>query len=216
MLIGGFARQVARSVKEQENADKLDIISREISRLENLLAELRELYRFGKPSFSDLDVSSVVHEVLDLVSDEARDRHIEISSQGVAYPVLIRGDRDKLKQVLINLVKNSMEAMEEEGKIRVELDMNRSMAHLLVADNGPGIPEKDRQAVFDPFFTTKPRGTGLGLAVSKRIVEDHNGTFSLESEEGKGTSIRIDIPISQTEERVDGDNIPSDGRRAAF
>jgi signal transduction histidine kinase len=102
-----------------------------------------------------------------------------------------------LKQVLLNLYKNSVDAMDQGGTLTVSArPAGEDNVEITVADEGCGIPETDRDSIFSPFFTTKSSGTGLGLAVSKRIIEQHEGgSLAVESEEGKGTKFTITLPL---------------------
>ena len=109
---------------------------------------------------------------------------------------MVSGDPVRLKQVFLNLVKNSIEAMTNGGSLLIETGLSDKRAEITVTDDGCGIPEKDREKIFSPFFTSKRQGTGLGLCISKRIVEEHKGSsFSVESEEGKGTAFRVSLPL---------------------
>jgi signal transduction histidine kinase len=103
-----------------------------------------------------------------------------------------------MNQVLINLIMNSLHAMPEGGTLRLELGCERDMVKLTVSDTGHGIRKEVINNIFDPFFTTKEfgKGTGLGLTVVKGIVEEHRGSIAVESEEGKGTTFTIHLPIS--------------------
>jgi signal transduction histidine kinase len=104
-------------------------------------------------------------------------------------------DPQQVKQVLINLIKNAIEAMPEGGKLVVSSGREGGQVKVAVLDGGMGMPHEVAKKIFDPFFTTKKKGTGLGLAVSRKIMEDHEGEISVQSEEGKGTKITIALPI---------------------
>lgn len=103
-----------------------------------------------------------------------------------------------MSQVFINLVMNAIHAMPEGGTLRVGLAQDRDMVQLTVADTGHGIPQEVLSKIFEPFFTTKEfgKGTGLGLTVVKGIIEEHQGTITVESEEGKGTMFTVSLPIA--------------------
>jgi signal transduction histidine kinase len=102
--------------------------------------------------------------------------------------------------VFLNLVKNSIEAMEEGGNLTVKSQVNLDLVEITVTDDGTGIPEEDQEKIFSPFFTTKKQGTGLGLSISKRIINEHEGSsFALESEVGKGTVFKITMPAHGVE-----------------
>jgi signal transduction histidine kinase len=109
-------------------------------------------------------------------------------------PVTVRADRDMLRQVLLNLVGNAYQAMPDGGELVVRVTERDGTVRVAVTDTGSGMDEDTRSRLFEPFFTTKARGVGLGLAVSKRIVEAHQGTIDVESVPGRGTTFTVGIP----------------------
>ncbi len=196
MLIGGFARQIMTNTQGEADLRKLRIICQEVSRLENLLTELRELYRPTRLSLSRFDLNELLTELTSLVTEDCRSRDIDLVLNTHPDSLVIEGDKDKVKQVLLNLVKNAFEAVETGGRVHVESRNTDDGVHVLVEDTGTGIPTDVLEHIFDPFFTTKKHGTGLGLSVSKRIIEDHGGRVSVSSMEGEGTHIEILLPKS--------------------
>lgn len=197
MLIGGFARQVLQATRDEKNREKLEIIANEVSRLENLLADLREFYLSKPLDTGPVDLRALVAEIFALVKEECRRRHITLQLEGEGKDVIVAADPARLKQVLLNLVKNAMEAMEAAGgTLRVRVTRSEGKGRVAVIDSGCGIPEKHRGDIFAPFFTTKKMGSGLGLAVCKRIIDQHQGSsFDFETTEGKGTRFQIGLPL---------------------
>jgi signal transduction histidine kinase len=104
-------------------------------------------------------------------------------------------DGEKIKQALLNVIKNALEAMPDGGRIEVQTDLHDGMAVIRIADSGPGIPATDLPLIFEPFFTRKGAGTGLGLSITQRIVEEHHGRITVESMAGRGTSFTILLPL---------------------
>jgi PAS domain S-box-containing protein len=205
MLIGGFARQLIRQTTDETRLKKLNIISEEVSRLENLLKELREFYLPRTLKTDEMDIHSLLQEVYSLVKDDCERKNIYTEFKVDSNPIMIKGDRGKLKQVLLNLVKNSIEAMKHGGNLSIQSELGGDLVEITIADDGCGIPETDLEKIFSPFFTTKQRGTGLGLSLSKTIIEDHEGSsLTLRSGEDKGTVFKITMPISrgQTKDRT--------------
>ena len=195
VLIGGFVRQLLASAENETDQSKLQIISDEVKRLETLLAGLKDLYTIRNLAIKKINVSLLLQEIYALVKDDCDrkkivlDLHIEGDNQW------IKGDREKIEQVLLNIIKNGVEAMEDGGKLSINSQSSKDNVVIKITDNGPGIPEEIQKKILSPFFTTKKGGTGLGLCVSKRIVEDHpDSSFEIESVEGKGTSVSIDFP----------------------
>jgi len=196
MMIGGFATQLKRQLFDEKALSKLNIIAEEVSRLERLLNELSQYYKTGVLKLEKTDINSLLEEILSLVKQDCRERNIPIEFEKQDVSLFFKGDRDKLKQVFLNLIKNAIEAMKDGGKIYIHTGKKNGLIETTISDEGCGIRECDREKVFSPFFTTKQHGTGLGLSISKSIVEAHEGsTLNLTSEEGKGTIIKILMPV---------------------
>ena len=196
MMIGGYARQLIQKTKDEQALSKLNIISEEVRRLEELLKELREYYLPRTLNLAEMDVLGLLQEVYDLAKEDCERKKIGADFKRPGKSLLIKGDKDKLKQVFLNLVKNAIDAMEEGGRLVVAQTLAREQVEITIRDNGCGIPEENREEIFSPFFTTKRHGTGLGLNISKRIIEDHEGgSLTLTSEVGKGTTFKVTLPF---------------------
>ncbi len=210
MIIGGLAGQLFRATEEEKSREKLEIISDEVKRLEGIISDIREYYTPREMSNVAVDLIDMMRRITDPLKDEFSTRGIavEVSISGNAK--WIWGDKDRLRQVFLNLVKNAMEAMRGGGTLAISARATEDMVEVRLADEGSGISEKDKARLFTPFFTTKSKGTGLGLCVVKRIVEQHkNGSVSVESEEGKGTVFIVRLPRSSgpSEEGAQGKDI---------
>ena len=200
VMIGGYARQLLRSAQDPKGHAKLQIIVDEVRRLETLIGELRDLYRPKALNLETIDMSVLLKEVRELIQEEARNKQIEVLLDIPPAPVMVEGDKDKLKQVILNLSRNGMEAMDQGGKLTVRAQCLEDQVEITVSDEGPGIPEPELDKIFVPFYTTKKQGTGLGLSVSKRIIEEHRGcSFSLASGRDKGAVAKITMPITSCE-----------------
>jgi two-component system, LuxR family, sensor kinase FixL len=205
MMIGGFARQLSHETNDEKTLSKLNIIVKEVVRLENLLNEVRDLYLPRTLDKQEMDINELLKEVYDLVREDCETKNMQVVFIPDSEENLVTGDREKLKQVLLNLVKNSAESMMEGGKVSLSTSRKDNKVEILIADEGCGISEEQKNKIFDPFFTTKKGGTGLGLSVSKCIVEDHpESTLSFESEEGKGTVFKITMPLTGAKEQHKG------------
>jgi len=195
-LIGGFAQQLTKETDDEKNLQKLNIITEEIRRLERLLADLKEFYQVRTIVSEPVDIRELLQEVFSLVQEDCESHNIQTQVRLDERALTVSGDRGRLEQVFLNLVKNAIEAMERGGKVSIQSRLLRDQVEIMVTDEGCGISEQDRDKVFAPFFTTKKHGTGLGLCISKRIIEDHGGSsFFLKSEEGKGTTFKIRLPL---------------------
>jgi signal transduction histidine kinase len=176
------------------------LIVRESERVDRLVAQL---LKFAKPSVvarAQIDLAALIEECVESVKTradfQAKKILIETRLKG---SLMVRGNRDEISEVITNLLVNAVQALEEQESAkarRLVVEGHRVKDHVefMVADNGPGIPREFRSRVFDPFFTTKAAGTGLGLAQVHKIVREHDGQIDLETEEGKGTSLKIRLP----------------------
>ncbi|MET0593043.1 MAG: HAMP domain-containing sensor histidine kinase [Polyangiaceae bacterium] len=186
------------SVKEMTEAQQLvRAIKREIERLAELSDEYLRLARRPAPNLERDNLADLVREVVDFVRPEL-DKYKVSCAIEIEDPLpSVAFDEAQIKQALLNLVRNAREAMPEVGGelvLRVGASKQGDGVDLVVDDNGSGIDAEVRDKVFDPFFTTKERGTGLGLAVTRQIVEAHGGTIACEAREPKGTRVSVHLP----------------------
>jgi two-component system, LuxR family, sensor kinase FixL len=200
MMIGGFARQLIHETGDAKTISKLDIIVKEVARLEKLLNELRDLYLPRTLDKREMDITELLKEIYEMVRYDCEMRKVQVVFDPGPERLVVKGDREKLKQVLLNLAKNADEAMKEGGKIWLTASRKGDKAEIVISDEGCGIPEGRREKIFQPFFTTKKRGTGLGLSISKCIVEEHpESTLTFEGRKGKGTNFKITMPLARAE-----------------
>jgi signal transduction histidine kinase len=158
---------------------------------------------FSRPvevRLEEVDLAALVHEVTDLMTPQARLAHIDLRFDSPANGEIttIRGDADMLKQAVLNLVTNALDAMQakvQDGQLHLSVARTTGHVILEVADNGPGIPPELRQKVFQLYFTTKSTGSGIGLAMTYRAVQLHNGTIDFSSVDGQGTTFRLQFPV---------------------
>jgi signal transduction histidine kinase len=172
---------------------RVDVVAGELRRLERLVTEFLELTRPRPPQRERVDLSDVVRQVLDLEAQVVEEQEVELHAQLAPRAVVI-GDVEKLKQVVLNLVVNALDAMESGGSLRASVEVRGAHVCLALSDTGGGIEESNLADVFDPFFTTKPAGTGLGLAIVRKLVELHGGRVELTSSPGKGTEVVLTFP----------------------
>ena len=200
MMIGGFARQLAREASDEKALSKLNIIANEVARLEKLLSELRDLYAPRTLDREEMDINDLLGEIDQLVEEDCKKRNIRLEFRTDDAKVIVNGDREKLEQVFLNLMKNAVEAVGEKGLVTLSSSIRGKEVEITISDTGSGIPEQNREKVFSPFFTTKKHGTGLGLSVSKSILESHPGcSVGFESEQGKGTAFKVKMPVLRVE-----------------
>ncbi len=183
----------AAGSKEQDTADLL------IQETERMNRTITEMLSFTRPTALHLrpvDLSALLQRSLQLIKAEAADNKIETALVVGQQLVPILGDDDRLQQVMMNVLLNAMQAMEHGGQLTVTLsnkEKNQAV-ELRISDTGEGIAPELLPQVFYPYFTTKQSGTGIGLAISQKIIADHGGSIELESEPGKGTTVIIVLP----------------------
>jgi PAS domain S-box-containing protein len=180
--------------------DRARIVGDEVGRLNRLLTEFLELARPRGIAREPVHVPRLVDEVLDLEEESAKGKGVRIVRDLPDDGCVAIGDREKLKQVTINVVVNALEAMKQGGVLTVRVRPSsdgRERVVLTFEDTGPGIEPSVLASVFDPFFTTKEAGTGLGLSIVRKIVDQHGGDVLIESERGHGARVTVSIPTGR-------------------
>ena len=178
----------------------LEVIESEIQRLDRVVQTLVDFSRPVELQLKEQDLRRVVSAVLMLASAELETRDVHVQSDLPDRPVLAKVDSDLLKQALLNVVLNGAQAMAEGGKLEVRLAEDGRMALLSIHDQGAGIPPDVRDKIFDLYFTTKKDGSGIGLAMTYRIVELHNGSIEVESDATHGTTFILRFPLNSPQE----------------
>jgi signal transduction histidine kinase len=183
-----------------EIKELIGIIREEIRRLDGLVGDFLELSRAGRVQYRPTNFDALIDEVVRLLRPEARAGNVTLRRQQLGDPVpSLPLDAEKMKQVVINLVRNAIEAMPDGGVVTIESGSEGGVARMRVQDSGPGLPEG--LDVFQLFVTTKAKGTGLGLAIAQQIVLEHGGELSAESEPGRGATFTVTLPAKPVEAR---------------
>ena len=208
-IIGGFARQLLKVPGLDDKAQKkLAIITEEVSRLEGMIAEMRDFVRRPSPQKRPEDLEILIEEVLDLFEDALKEHRITVQRQRDGELPHFSFDRQQIHQVLINLLKNALEAMPHGGELKIETysdvveapganphgSVAGKYAVLSVSDTGHGMDAETRAKIFEPFFTTKDTGTGLGLSTVYGIVQQIKGSITVRSELGRGSVFCVQFP----------------------
>jgi len=186
---------------EWANHEDVQVIGSELSRLERIVKGLLDFARPDRPALAEVCASRLLEDVQVLLAPELNQRRIRVVLDATP-PLPVRADRQQLQQVLINLVQNAADSIHADGTITLRAARGasrlggRSQATVLleVADTGPGIPAAAQRRLFDPFFSTKEGGTGLGLAVAARIVENHGGLIQYQTQTNRGTMFQVVLP----------------------
>ena len=191
--IGGFARSLLRDASLGEEArGKVNIILEEARRLDGILKAILNYAKPTEAGAGEVDLNIVAGETVQLMGLGCGEKNVQLETLLTPGLAQARGEPELLKQCLINMVKNSMEAMGQGGgRIVVTTGMEGKLVFVRVDDDGPGIPDDVKLRVFNPFFSTKDEGSGLGLAMTRKIVEDVGGSVRLVSQVGEGTSVTI-------------------------
>ncbi|NPU85846.1 MAG: two-component system sensor histidine kinase AtoS [Syntrophaceae bacterium] len=193
--IRGFVQYLQKSRDPEELMEYGPLIIRQVDGLNRTIGELLKFAKPSPPQYGPVQVNDLIGETMRLIRNRAAKQNVEIELELDPELPMIRADGEQLKQVLLNLLINSGQAMSSGGRILIRTSMETSGKLVIeVADNGAGIATQHLEKIFDPFFSTKPAGTGLGLAVVNRIISGHNGVIGIESELGKGTTVTIQLP----------------------
>lgn len=197
-MLSRHVEKLAVSDDEKETLRKrVTVVGDEIGRLNRLLSEFLDLSRPRAILREPVHVGRLVSDVLELEAERAGARGVRVVRELAADACIAIGDREKLKQVAINLVVNALDAMPEGGELRCSVMGYPEEVEMVFEDTGPGIPAENLEQVFETFFTTKPGGTGLGLAIVKQIIDQHAGRTVITSEVGVGTKVRVAIPTGR-------------------
>jgi len=202
VAIGGLARSIYEDIDKPEVREKikkrLQTIVKETERLEKLLQEALNFVRLDKLTLKHENINKVTEEICDLMEKEFEERGIKLTRY-LSCDSYLWMDRDRIKQVISNLMHNAAEAMPQGGEIVIRTQTERDLVKMEMIDSGGGIPPSIKEKIFAAFFTTKSQGSGLGLSVVKYIVEQHGGYVEVESEENKGTSVSIYLPLRHSD-----------------
>ena len=174
-------------------------VRQEIARINHIVTDLLQTARPHPPKVRKSDLNTTVEHAVMLGRQQALAKSVEISLYKDPTLPEVEHDSDQIHQVLLNLLLNSLQAIEQNGKITVNLESHGKTAVVQVIDNGRGIAPDHLPNIFRPFYTTKGDGTGLGLSLARRIVEDHQGRIDVTSTLGKGTTFAVVLPVQRTE-----------------
>jgi two-component system nitrogen regulation sensor histidine kinase GlnL len=208
--IKGAAQLLRREVNSNPSLlQYADIVVHEVDRVNRLIEQLLDLTRPSELNLYALNIHEILDQVLLLEKEAAEGGGITVKKYFDPSLPPIRGDRGQLTQVFLNLVKNSFQAMNGRGSLRVTTRMEtdfhireqgRERVKLIwvdIEDDGPGIKEEDLPNIFSPFFSTKNGGTGLGLSICYRIIKEHGGLIRVDSREGEGASFKVSLLVAE-------------------
>jgi len=188
---------------DMESADgrqlrsRIDMLRKEVRRLEEILNDFLRFARGPEIDLVQCDLNTLLDEVVDFIAPEALSQEVHVRKSYADDLPACRLDVDLMKQALLNLIINAEQAMPEGGELMVRTTRNGAHMTVDITDTGVGIPEDKLEEVFQVYVSTKKGGTGLGLPTARRIIEDHGGRISVQSEVGKGTNFQVQLPIPE-------------------
>ena len=193
--------QFAADEREKKNK-YVKILESEIVRLEGIVENFLSFARPSESSVAAIHLEAILRQIVDLLSNQAGSKKVALDLSVVGIPV-VWGSEDQLKQAFLNLAINSLEAMPNGGVLRIRTEAPRktgsvggaNLAIVSIQDTGVGISQEQLGRLFDPFFTTRPKGTGLGLTIVQRVVQEHHGRISVSSVPGQGSTFTIELPL---------------------
>lgn len=179
-----------------EKHEYTSVIEKEVNRLDRIVQELLAFARPSASYFQPVDLNAVIEETLILIDNRAFREHI-VLSKDFGQNIIVEADREQIKQILLNLFLNAIQAIPGQGTIHLSTRRNDNSAFIRIADSGSGISTEHMDNLFNPFFTTKEKGTGLGLAIVHQLVELHHGQIQVHSTPERGTAFEIHLPQRQ-------------------
>jgi two-component system, sporulation sensor kinase E len=189
--------------KDGESLQELVQVARnEVNRLDLIITQFLRAIRPAKPKFALSQIENLLRDVLLLMKQEIQDRNVQVELEPRGPLPRIRVDRNQMKQVFFNLIKNAIQAMAGGGLLRIGLSANDQFLILSFQDTGHGIKAEDFGHIFDPYYTTKEKGSGLGLMIVQRIIQDHGGQIKVVSVPDKGTNFTILLPLVERRVRL--------------
>ena len=195
------------SPKDKRILKRVRTVQREIARLEGILDDFLRFARGGEINRAPADLVDLVREVIEFLAPEHEAAHVRVHVDLPTSLPLVMLDEISFRQAVINLMVNARQAMPGGGELIVRLERNGAWADLSITDTGVGMGEEDLERCFELYWSTKKGGTGLGLATVSRIVQQHGGTLRVLSEEGRGTSFTIGLPLLvELARRPDGEH----------
>jgi two-component system, sporulation sensor kinase E len=201
-----------RNSREPEKIERTEQLNRleeyvhvakgEIHRLDNIITQFLDGLRARAPKLAQASLNRIIGETIELLRPELENRGQRVIEKLSSNLPEVPCDATQIKQVLVNLIRNAVQAMNRGGEITIETGAASEAVWVSISDTGSGIPEEKLNRIFQPFFTTKKRGSGLGLMIVQRIIRDHAGRIDVESKPGQGTTFRVWLPLHERRPRL--------------
>ncbi|HHT9117542.1 MAG TPA: GAF domain-containing protein [Candidatus Hypogeohydataceae bacterium YC38] len=198
VTIGGFARSIENSNTPDVNiSTSAQIIVEEVKRLEKILDNIKDFSKPAEPKKARMQINLLMEDTLSLIEGYLRERNIKLVKELQPNLPVAFIDPAQIKQVILNLIKNAIESMPKGGTLTIRTTLEDTYFKVDFSDTGEGIPPEVMHKIFTPFFTTKTSGTGVGLAVSQKIVDDHEGKLRVTSAVGRGSTFSVLLPVPE-------------------
>lgn len=192
----GFIQLLEDTIKE-DHSMYFSVIKSELNRIDSIINEFLVLAKPHQLKYMDKNIVQIVKETIELLSPQAVLHNVQFNIEIKGNIPNIYCEPNQLKKVFINIIKNAIEVMHTGGFISIIIRNENEMIYVSIKDEGEGIPPEQLKRIGEPFYTTKEKGTGLGLMVSYQIIDEHRGHIEIESEQGKGTTFHIELPVSE-------------------
>ncbi|MEY3775226.1 MAG: hypothetical protein RLZZ129_2006 [Verrucomicrobiota bacterium] len=193
-LVGRRLKKLKAGRESESLAESIRVCEEEVKRLDGIITNFLEAIRPRPPDLAELNLADVLAEVLAFEQRQLADRGIIVEAETAGDLPSVLADRNQVKQVFFNLLKNALEAMHPGGRLRIRARTDDDHVILAFGDSGSGIKQEDLARLFQPYHTTKPGGHGLGLMIVQRIMREHGGQIGIESKEGVGTVVTLHFP----------------------
>jgi two-component system, sporulation sensor kinase A len=188
----GFSKLLQTCLDKEKQADYLSIIMNELERIDMIVNEFMSLAKPQAVKFVEEDLKTILDSTISVIHPQAMLHNVQITTNYALEHVMLLCNPHQLKQVFLNFLKNAIESMPQGGNIFISTEKGGDGKVLIsIADEGPGIEEELMKYLGTPFYTTKDKGIGLGLTVSNKIIQEHNGQMKIESQQGKGTTVKV-------------------------
>lgn len=195
--ISGLIKLLGEEYHDKKAQNYFEVIQIEIERINSIVSELLFLGRPTVYTYKTYNINEILKEIEPILQSEANYMNVQLTISYSANDPHISCVKDHLKQVILNLSKNSLHAMPNGGKLTISIESNSANCIIYVKDTGIGIPNEELEKIFHPFFTKKKDGSGIGLTVCKRIIDSYNGSISIESTLNVGTQVKMMIPLER-------------------
>lgn len=200
-LISGHVQLLTARTEDLKTRDRLNLIASQISRIEKIVRNMLDATRRPRPALVPTDINALLQRIFEVTAPTLAAREVELTINFDEAIAPILGDSEQLQQVFINLINNSLDAMPQGGQLFFSTSVGGNFAQIICRDSGSGISGEIKDRIFDPLFTTKleGRGSGLGLTIVHKIIQEHGGQITLHSNQQLGTEFQISLPLAQKE-----------------